>query len=108
MNKLFLVSGHSGSGKTTVMRKIMSNEIISFTTREPRVGEIEGVDYKFITVEQYEYLFKNIINFPNDTLVFDYAWNRSLSDKYKRVYSWLDVKAEVKNKFKTGFYYELN
>jgi guanylate kinase len=31
MNKLFLISGHSGGGKTTIMRRLMNNEIISFT-----------------------------------------------------------------------------
>lgn len=53
MNKLFLVSGHSGSGKTTIMRRVMDNEIISFTTRPKRKGEVEGKDYKFITLDEF-------------------------------------------------------
>ena len=55
-NKLFLVSGHSGGGKTTIMRSLMDNEIISFTTREKRKGEKEGYDYKFITFEDFNEL----------------------------------------------------
>lgn len=56
MNKLFLVSGHSGGGKTTVMRSAMDNEIISFTTREKRNGEKHGIDYKYITIEEFDNL----------------------------------------------------
>ena len=53
VNKLFLVSGHSGGGKTTVMRSVMTNEIISFTTRGKRTGEQEGKDYKYITIDDF-------------------------------------------------------
>lgn len=53
-NKLFIVSGHSGSGKTSIMRSLMDNEIVSFTTREPRDGEIDGVDYNFITKRKFD------------------------------------------------------
>ena len=48
-----MVSGPSGSGKTTVMRSVMSRELVSFTTRAPRVGEVEGRDYYFISLEEY-------------------------------------------------------
>lgn len=56
MNKLIALSGHSGGGKTSLMRQVMSNEIVSFTTRKPRQGEIDGVDYKFISLEKFEEL----------------------------------------------------
>jgi guanylate kinase len=59
MSKLFLIIGHSGSGKTTIMRSIMSNEIVSFTTRPKRPNEIDGIDYNFITLDQYNYLKSN-------------------------------------------------
>lgn len=58
MNKLIVVSGPSGSGKTTLMRQTMKNEVVSFTTRKPRQGEIDGVDYKFISLEKFEELKK--------------------------------------------------
>jgi guanylate kinase len=54
MNTLFLISAPSGSGKTSIMRKVMDNEIISFTTRQPRKGEINGVDYIYISAEEFE------------------------------------------------------
>ncbi len=44
---LFAISGISGSGKTTTMREIMNNEVVSFTTRKPRQNEIDGKDYIF-------------------------------------------------------------
>ncbi|MGN7324867.1 guanylate kinase [Bacillus altitudinis] len=56
MNKLILVTGPSGSGKTSLMRQIMKNEVVSFTTRKPRQGEIDGVDYKFISLEKFKEL----------------------------------------------------
>lgn len=66
-NKLILVSGASGSGKTTVMRSIMDNEIVSFTTRLPREGEQSGIDYIFISPEQFQNLLNNngLIEYTN-------------------------------------------
>lgn len=52
-NKLFIVSGHSGCGKSSIMRKTMKNELISVTTRQQRPVEIEGGDYYFKNVAQF-------------------------------------------------------
>ena len=62
MNKGILVvaSGFSGAGKGTIMKKLMSEHgenyalSISATTRAPRQGEEHGVDYFFITTEEFE------------------------------------------------------
>ncbi|WP_067141371.1 guanylate kinase [Oceanivirga salmonicida] len=56
--KLFIVSGPSGSGKSTIT-KIVRDKLniplsISATSRKPRVGEIDGVDYYFVTKEEFE------------------------------------------------------
>lgn len=58
-NKLFLISGHSGSGKSSLMKSIMDNELISFTTRPMRQGEIEGKDYHFISQDEYQIMYAN-------------------------------------------------
>jgi guanylate kinase len=55
---LFVISAPSGAGKTTIVRKVISRlpEVslsISCTTRAPRPGEQEGVDYSFITREEF-------------------------------------------------------
>jgi guanylate kinase len=52
-NILFCITGPSGSGKTSIMREVMSNELISFTTRQKREGEVEGKDYNFIEYRKY-------------------------------------------------------
>lgn len=55
-NTLFIISAPSGSGKTSIMRKVMRSkkEILSYTTRPMRDNEQEGVDYNFITKEHFE------------------------------------------------------
>lgn len=55
-NKLIIISGASGSGKSTIIKSIMSNELISFTTRIPRDGEVNGKDYIFITEDKFNEL----------------------------------------------------
>ena len=55
---LFVVSAPSGTGKTTLIRKLCEGiaEIdfsVSFTTRERRKGEREGVDYHFVVDDRF-------------------------------------------------------
>jgi len=59
---LIVVSGPSGAGKGTICKEVLSrrNDIFvstSATTREPREGEVHGVNYYFVTREEFE---KNI------------------------------------------------
>ena len=56
---LIVVSGFSGSGKGTIMKEIMAKYdnyalSISATTRNPREGEVDGREYFFKTVEEFE------------------------------------------------------
>jgi len=56
---LIVLSGPSGTGKSTVCRALLKKHedialSISCTTREPRVGEKDGVSYFFITQEKFE------------------------------------------------------
>ena len=57
---LVVASGFSGAGKGTIMKKLMSEKgdnyalSISATTRAPRPGEEHGVDYFFISTEEFE------------------------------------------------------
>ena len=54
---LMVVSGPSGTGKTTLCRRLSdSNEAIfsiSCTTRAPRAGEVDGQDYFFLSEEEF-------------------------------------------------------
>ena len=56
---LIVVSGFSGAGKGTLMKKLMQDYdnyalSISATTRQPRVGEEDGREYFFRTKEEFE------------------------------------------------------
>ena len=61
---LTVVSGFSGSGKGTIMKELMKKYAdsyalsISATTRNPRPGETDGVEYFFRTKEQFEQMIK--------------------------------------------------
>ncbi|GIW71937.1 MAG: guanylate kinase [Planctomycetota bacterium] len=56
-----VISGPSGAGKTSVIRRLLAQEprfwlSVSATTRPPRPGERHGVDYLFLSREQFERL----------------------------------------------------
>ena len=58
MGKLIVISGASGVGKGTVVKEMMAARkdlffSVSATTRLPRPGEQDGVDYYFVTREQF-------------------------------------------------------
>ncbi len=56
---LIVVSGPSGSGKTTIVHRLLDRAAlnlhlsISATTRDPRPGEKDGVDYKFLSKKDF-------------------------------------------------------
>jgi len=57
--KLVVISGPSGVGKTTILRSLLADlphllPSISATTRPPRAGERDGVDYHFIPQEEFD------------------------------------------------------
>lgn len=59
MGYLYVISGASGSGKTTVVGGILKKEpsilySISCTTRPPRPGEVEGKSYFFISESEFK------------------------------------------------------
>ena len=56
---LVVISGASGTGKGTVCKKLLAESenifySISATTRKPRAGETDGVEYFFVTVEEFK------------------------------------------------------
>ena len=56
---ILIISGPSGCGKSTLLKEVYKDITdyyfsISTTTRVPRVGEIDGVDYFFVTKEEFE------------------------------------------------------
>ena len=56
---LFVVVAPSGAGKTTLVTELLKREpniklSMSYTTRKPREGEVDGVDYHFVAREKFE------------------------------------------------------
>ena len=63
MNKglLIVYSGASGVGKGTIMKELLKADSniklsVSVTTRKPRPGETHGVEYFFISKEEFDYM----------------------------------------------------
>ena len=61
MGKLFVISGASGVGKSTVLERVMAARqdlrfSVSATTRQPRPGEEHGVHYYFVSTEEFQRL----------------------------------------------------
>ena len=58
---LLILSSPSGAGKTTLTKKIQQKYhnfklSVSHTTRSPRSNEVDGVDYHFITNDEFQKL----------------------------------------------------
>ena len=65
MYKIIALIGEAGCGKDTILKEVLAaapttfNEIISCTTRPPREGEVDGVNYFFIDAEEFAYKVLN-------------------------------------------------
>ncbi len=62
-NIMLVLSSPSGAGKTTITKKIQqkfsSFKIsVSHTTRKPRPNEIDGIDYNFVSIDNFKKLIK--------------------------------------------------
>ena len=78
MKNIIIISAPSGSGKTTICRVLQKRNpsihfSVSCTTREKRHGEVDGVDYTFLTNESFK---KGIVN--NDFV----EWEQIHGDYY--------------------------
>jgi guanylate kinase len=61
---LFVISGPSGVGKDALIDKVVAQDpwirrSVSYTTRRPRAAEKDGVDYTFVSREQFERLIED-------------------------------------------------
>ena len=96
---MFIVTAPSGAGKTSLIRELLSREerlavSISHTTRPMRKGEEDGVDYYFVSPEEFEQ-----INGQNGFLeraeVFDHLYGTSRTEVERLQSEGLDVILEI-------------
>ena len=69
---LFVISGASGVGKTSVLKQVMKlrNDLqfsVSATSRPPRPGEVDGVNYYFVSREEFQSMIDR-----NEFVEYDY------------------------------------
>lgn len=114
---LIVLSGPSGVGKGTVRKEIFSHPdtafeySISMTTRVPREGEIDGVDYFFKSREEFEQLIEQGKLLEYAEFVGNYYgtpvdYVRETLDAGKDVFLEIEVKGarQVREKFPEGLF----
>lgn len=114
---LIVLSGPSGVGKGTVRKEIFSQNdtafeySISMTTRKPREGEVDGVDYFFKTREEFESLIEQDKLLEYAEFVGNYYgtpvdYVRETLDKGKDVFLEIEVQGarQVREKFPDGLF----
>jgi guanylate kinase len=114
---LIVLSGPSGVGKGTVRKEIFSQEDTSFeysismTTRSPREGEIDGIDYFFKSREEFEQLIEQEKLLEYAEFVGNYYgtpvdYVRETLEKGKDVFLEIEVQGarQVREKFPDGLF----
>ena len=101
---LFIVSGPSGAGKTTLINAVRHQLepalgirlyfSVSHTTRKPREGEIDGVSYHFVTPEAFEGMASRG-EFLECAHVHDHRYGTSVAEVSDRLDSGQDVILDI-------------
>ena len=96
--KLFVISGPSGVGKGTICKRVLDADSnmrfsVSMTTRAPREGEVEGVDYFFVGKDEFEELLREgqlleynqfVENYYGTGVLLEEAFNTVLPASYDK------------------------
>lgn len=100
---LFIVSGPSGAGKTTLIKAVRHQLepigirlyfSVSHTTRKPREGEVDGVSYHFVTREVFEAMVSRG-EFLEWAHVHDHEYGTSVAEVVGRLNSGQDVILDI-------------
>ena len=81
MANLFIISAPSGCGKTSLVEALIKKTknlwvSVSYTTRPPRPDEVNGINYYFISINEFEGMVKNNA-FVEHAMVFDNHYGSS-------------------------------
>ncbi|TZG26322.1 guanylate kinase [Sphingomonas montanisoli] len=92
---LFVLSSPSGAGKSTIARRLLASDdqlqmSVSATTRSMRPGEVDGVDYHFVDLEQFRASVAE-----GEFLEWAHVFNHRYGSPKKPIYDILDSGSDV-------------
>jgi guanylate kinase len=106
--RIIVISGPSGTGKTTVVRRLIETasvpilKAVTATTRAPRPGEADGVDYHFLSPADF-FRLQREGSFLETAEVFGtgtwYGTPRSEVDKAQQLKAWSLLEIDVRGAF---------
>ena len=93
--RLFVISAPSGTGKTTLLRQVMAGIpglafSVSHTTRLPRAGERDGIDYHFVSERDF-LAMRDSGSFLEWAFVHDNYYGTSLREVHGRLGQGIDI-----------------
>ena len=99
MGKLFVISAPSGAGKTSLVRSLLAARpdlvvSVSHTTRKPRVDELEGREYHFVTPVRFDQLVQQN-SFLEHAQVFDNFYGTGAEQVQQKLSAGRDVLLEI-------------
>lgn len=105
---LIIITGPSGSGKGTVIKAIMNRfpgitRVVTYTTRDPRQGERHGVDYLFVSHDDFFNKVKNEEIFEYESVYNDYYYGSPANPFHNGMHKVMEVDYKGHRKYKQRF-----
>ena len=99
MANLFIIAAPSGCGKTSLVEALIKKTknlcvSVSHTTRPPRPDEVNGINYYFISINEFEEMIKNNA-FVEHAMVFDNHYGSSTKLIREKLDEGIDVILEI-------------
>ena len=99
MANLFIIAAPSGCGKTSLVEALIKNAknlyvSVSHTTRPPRSDEINGINYYFVSIDEFEEMIKQNA-FVEHAMVFDNHYGSSSQLIKEKLDEGVDVILEI-------------